>query len=259
MKIPADNTEMEYFAFGKGKKKFVIIPGLSVHSLMGLKDIVAEAYKAFAEDYTGYLIDRPKEPKEGITIRELAAETAAAMKNLDIDNAYIFGASQGGMIAQYIAIDHPELVKKLVLGSTLSKPNDTFLRTAEKWIGLAEQRAERPLIESFIDEVYSENTLKNCRDMFISANLGITEAEYQRFINLAKSCLSFNCYDELPKIKCPVLVLGSYGDRIVTAAGSEEIAAALKCELYLYDDSYGHGVYAEAHDYRDRCLKFFNK
>ncbi len=248
---------MDYFVFGKGQRKFVIIPGLSIHSVMGLKDMVAEAYKAFAEEYTVYLFDRPEELKEGITVRELAAETAAAMQKLDIADAYIFGASQGGMIAQYMAIDHPELVRKLVLGSTLARPNDTFLRTAEKWIGLAEQRAERALIERFIDDVYSENTLKTWRDMLITANLGISEEEYARFIKLAKACLGFNCYDALPKIKCPVLVLGSYGDRVVTAAGSEEIAAVLNCENYLYDDSYGHGVYDEAADYKARCLEFF--
>lgn len=249
--------EMEYITFGSGEKDFVIIPGLSLHSVMGLEDAVKSAYQIFAEDYTVYLFDRPKQLKTGITIRELAGETAAAMRELDIDKACVLGVSQGGMIAQYIAIDYPELIGKLVLGSTLSKPNATLETIGHKWLQLAEQRNERALIESFIDVVYSKKTLVEYREALITSNLGITEEEYERFIILAKSCLAFDCCEELTKIQCPVLVIGSEGDRVVTAAASRETASALSCQLYIYDESFGHGVYDEAPDYKQRCKDFF--
>ncbi len=255
--VSIGDTDMDYITFGSGDKKFVIIPGLSIHSVMGLADLIAEAYEAFTEDYTVYLFDRPEELKEDTTIRDLASETAEAMKALDIEDVYLFGASQGGMIAQYLAIDHPELVNRMVLGSTLSRPNDTFKKVAGEWIQMAEKKDEEGLIGGFVDDVYSEATLEAYRDTLISSNLGITDEEYQRFIILAKSCLGFDCYEELASITCPVLVLGSKGDRVVTAEGSEELADALGCELYLYDDSYGHGVYDEASDYKQRCLDFF--
>ncbi len=257
--VSGGSVEMDYMVFGKGENKFVIIPGLSVHSVMGLADSVAEAYKNFSDNYTVYLFDRPKELKDDITIRELAEDTAAAMKALNIENAYVFGASQGGMIAQYLAIDHPELVCKMVLGSTLSKMNDTFEKVGNKWIQLAENRDEKGLIEAFVDDVYSKNTLELYRDTLISSNLGITEDEYERFIKLAKSCLTFDCYNELSAIQCPVLVIGCEGDNVVTAEASKEIAKALNCEIYLYDDSYGHGVYDEAADYKQRCMDFFEE
>ena len=50
----------------------------------------------------------------------MALDIAAAMDTLGIKNADIFGVSQGGMIAQYLAIDRPDLVNKLVLAVTLS-------------------------------------------------------------------------------------------------------------------------------------------
>ena len=248
---------MKHITFGTGKKNFVILPGLSVHSVMGLADAVKDAYKIFAEDYKVYLFDRPDELTEGTTIRELAAQTADAMKDLDITDACVFGASQGGMMAQYLAIDHPELVGKMVLGSTLCRPNETFEKVCHEWIRLAQHREERKLIETFVDEVYSEKTLAAYRDALISSNLGITEEEYRRFIILAQSCLTFDCSKELSKIQCPVLVLGSKGDKVVTARASEELAKILHCQLYLYDDTYGHGVYDEAPDYRKRCEEFF--
>ncbi len=248
---------MDYTTFGSGKKTFVIIPGLSVHSVMGLADSVAEAYKNFAKAYTVYLFDRPKALQDGVTIRELADQTAAAMQSLHITNADILGVSQGGMIAQYLAIDHPELVHRMVLGSTLSRPNDTFTQKINEWIQLAENKDEEGLLASFVDSVYSAGTLEACRDVLISANRGITDTEYERFIQLAGACLTFDCYNELSKITCPVLVLGSEGDAVATPEGSREIADALQCEMYLYDKSYGHGVFDEAPDYKQRCMRFY--
>lgn len=257
--VKIGDNEMDYIKFGSGEKSFVIIPGLSIHSVMPLKDSIVQAYEIFSKEYTVYLFDRPKNLKEGYTIEDLANDTSLAMINLGIEKADILGVSQGGMIAQYIAIDHPELVNKMILGSTLSKSNETFNKVVDNWIKLAEGKNELSLLESFVDDVYSQNTLDQYRETLIESNKGITDEEYARFIILANSCKTFNCYDKLNQIKCDVFVLGCDGDKVVTVEGSKEIADKLNCEFYIYDDSYGHGVYDEATDYKQRCLDFLNK
>ena len=253
------NDEMSCISFGSGKKNFVIIPGLSIHGVMEQAEQIAAAYQEFAADYTVYVLDRPRALRPEMTIRELAENAASTMQRLGIRDANLFGASQGGMIAQYIAIDHPELVRKMVLGSTLCRVNKTFAQEVGEWIRLAENRNETQLVKKFVEDVYSEKTLASYRDVLISANTGISEAEYARFLILAKACGTFNCREELHRVQCPVLVLGSEGDKVITAEGSKEIAEALNCELYLYDGSYGHAVYDEAANYKQRCREFFEK
>ena len=255
--VIAGDMEMDYIRFGSGEKSFVIIPGLSIHSVMGLEDMIADAYKDFAKDYTVYVFDRARNIKAGYTVREMAADTAKAMEALGIEKADVLGASQGGMIAMYLAIDHPKLVRKMILGSTLAKPNETFIEAAGEWNRLAEERNETALAESFVDKVFSAGTLKEYREALVKMNMGITEEEFRRIAILTEACKTFNCYEELSKIKCEVLVIGSRGDRVVTAEGSEEIAEALSCELYIYEDIFGHAVYDEAPDYKQRCLDFF--
>ncbi len=257
--VSTSDVTMDYVVFGSGERAFVILPGLSIHSVMGSAEAIAAAYQSFAEEYTVYVFDRAKNLKEGYTVRDMAEDTAKAMEALHIEDADVFGASQGGMMAQYLAIDHPALAHKLILGSTLSKPNDTFLQVVDTWISLAEARDEEGLLASFADEIYGKATLEAYRDYLITSNLGISEEEYQRFIILASACKTFDCYDALSSIQCPVLVLGSEGDQVVTAEGSREIAEALNCTLYLYDAQYGHGVYDEAPDYKQRCLDFLKK
>lgn len=254
--IKFEGNEMDYVKFGHGEKTFVIIPGLSIHAVTPLGEAIAEAYASFSDAYTVYLFDRSKNITEDYSVEDMANDTAYAMQALGIENADIFGASQGGMIAECIAINHPDLVHKLILGSTLARNNEAFDEVVEEWINLAKNKEEDKLLESFVDHVYSKATLDAYRDTLISSNKGITDEEYERFIILAKACETFDVYDKLDEIKCPTLVIGSKGDKVVGEVGSEELAEKLNAELYLYDENYGHGVYDEASDYKDRCLSF---
>lgn len=52
--IKTDNFTMDYFKFGTGKKNLVIIPGLSVQSVMGAANTVAAEYKTMEEDFSIY-------------------------------------------------------------------------------------------------------------------------------------------------------------------------------------------------------------
>ncbi len=80
----------------------------------------------------------------------------------------------------------------------------------------------------------------------------------ERFLILAKSCLTCSTYDELEKIQCPVLVIGGKQDKVVSGAASEEIAEKLGCECYLYENL-GLAAYEEAKDFNDRVFHFFKK
>ena len=93
---------MNYFSFGSGKKTFVIIPGLSVQSILLFKDIIKSSYEIFSEDFTVYVLDRKENIPADYSIHEMAEDTAQVMKNLNLHDAHIFGASQGGMIAMEI-------------------------------------------------------------------------------------------------------------------------------------------------------------
>lgn len=255
--VSVGNTKMDYAVFGRGEKAFVILPGMSVHSVMRSAKTVANAYKDFWEEYTVYVFDRVKDINKGYTVENMADDTAEAMKKLNIENADIFGASQGGMIALCLAINHPKAVHKMILGSTFAKPNDTCIRVLEEWIQNAKEKNEKALLESFACNVYSETTFNLYREALISLNSGIDNEEYARFIILAEACKNFDCLEKLFAVRCPVLVIGSEGDRVATAEGSKQIAEALGCELFLYGKNYGHGVYDEAPDYKQRCLNFF--
>ena len=61
MTVHTDTFSMDFFRFGKGEKTMVILPGLSVQSVMAVTDAVAAAYKPLEGVFTIYVFDRRKD------------------------------------------------------------------------------------------------------------------------------------------------------------------------------------------------------
>lgn len=251
-------TEMDYVTFGNGTKPLVMIPGLNVRGVKGAAASLAHMYRLFSEEFKVYVFDRKAEIPEDYTVREIAGDVAEAMQMLEITNADVFGVSQGGMIAQYLAIDHPELVHKLVLGVTLSRNNDTVERVIADWISMAERDDFDGFVLDMLNKMYSDAYIRKYRMLLPIAAKFSKPKDFSRFIILAKACLTCNTYEELDKIQCPVFVIGGRQDKIVTGEASEEIARKLQCECYMYEEL-GHAAYEEAKDFNRRIYEFLVK
>ena len=249
------NTSIDYITFGSGKKNLIMIQGLNTRGIKGGAMSLAYMYRLFSMDYTVYLFDRRPDVWEGITVRDMANDIAACMDILGIEKADVFGVSQGGMIGQYLAIDRPDLVNKLVLAVTIAKNNEIVETTINDWVKWSEQGQMKLLVEDMAVRMYSDKYLKRYKPFMPLLTLLQKPNDVQRFITLAKSCLTCNTFAELHKIKCPVLVLGGQQDKVVGKTASEEIAEKLSCEIYMYE-GLGHAAYEEAKDFNERVLEF---
>lgn len=257
-KVITNGIEMSYFSFGEGDRSFVILPGVDTKSVLLSAKAVEAAYRAFAGEYTVYVFDRRDNMPDGYTVRQMADDTAEVMRYLGIAGANVFGASQGGMMAMCIAIYHPELVSRLVLGST-SAVIEKHNPGTDRWISLAESRDMPALTGDFIDNLYSESTIGKYKDLLLHMNDTVTDRDIERFIIQVKAIDGFDVFDELDKIKCPTLVIGVEGDKVIPPECSRRMAEKIGCELYMYGTEYGHCVFDEAPDYKQRIMDFFNK
>ena len=256
--IETETGKIPCISFGRGKKPLIMIPGLRLSGMEGAANIVAWYYRIFAKDYTVYIIDRKDILPEECTIHSLAEDVYLAMEKLGLKGAYIFGASQGGMIAQDLTINHPEFVSKLVLGVTMSRNNPAVESVIEHWIKLAEEKSIDDIAADYVYKGYSEKYIKRYK-LFLPLLLKTQKKmPVERFIKLAKACLTCSTYDNLEKIKCPVLVLGGGKDKVVTGEASREIAEKLNCECFIYEDL-SHEAYNEAKDFNMRIYNFFEE
>lgn len=259
--IRIGNTDMDYVTFGKGNNVLIMLPGLGdgFTTVKGMALPMAMAYRMYAKDHKVYVFSRKNNLEEGYSTRDMARDQAKAMKKLGIHKAKVLGISQGGMIAQYLAIDYPEFIEKLVLAVTLSKQNKLIQSVVKKWILMAEQKKHKNLMIDIAENSYSERYLKKYRLLYpILGKVGKPK-DYARFLIQAKSCMNHNSYLELDKILCPTLIIGGDSDRIVGGDASRELANKIKiCELFIYH-GLGHAVYEEAKDFNERVLDYLSK
>ena len=258
--VQAENFTMDYLRFGNGARNLVIIPGVSVQSVMNYAEAITDSYKLLTEDFTVYVLDRRKDMPESYSVYEMARDTAEAIKALNLGKVSIFGASQGGMIAMKIAVDHPELVEGLVLGSTSAQvTEETYRRVFAGWADLAKAGKTEELYLSFGEATYPAPVFEQSRELMIEAAKTVTPDDLKRFITVTEGMKGFDVTKDLRKIMCPVLVIGSRDDKIFGGEASVQIMESLKdkpdCELFMYD-GYGHAAYDLAPDYRERMLKF---
>lgn len=250
--------KMDYIRFGRGRQMMVMLPGVGdgLKTVKGMAIPFAWLYRSLAKEFTVYVFSRRVKLPKHMTTREMADDLSDAMEVLGLAKAAVIGVSQGGMIAQWLAIDHPDKVGKLVLAVTLSRPNGTINDVIARWAGMAKRGDYRAIMLDTAERSYSEKRLKAVRIEYrMLGSLGKPKS-FERFLTQAESCVTHDAYDQLDCITCPTLVVGGADDKIVTAKASVEIAERIPgSELFLYE-GLGHGLYEEAPDFLQRIAAF---
>ena len=243
-----DKFKIKYFSFGSGAKTFVMLPGLSVRSVMNDAKLIAKAYENLEEEYTVYVFDRREDMPDPYDVCSMARDTAEAMKELGLKDVYLFGASQGGMMALVIAAEYPELVHRMVLGSAAAHVGAERFSPAERpsaskgqsggqgrkelsglarWVELAEAGEKTELYLDFGRTIYPPNVYEMYKAVLAGAAEDVTEEDLRRFVILAKGTVDYDMRDRLDEIRCPVLVLGAVDDRVLGPDAARELADGL--------------------------------
>ncbi|MBQ0071523.1 MAG: alpha/beta hydrolase [Spirochaetales bacterium] len=254
-------TEMSYVSFGSGKKTLVLLPGLSdgLTTVKGKALLLAYPYRLFFKDYTVYLFSRKNDLPDHYSIKEMADDQAEAMERLGIGSASVLGVSEGGMIAQRLAIDHPERVEKLIIAVSAPYANDTVRPVVSSWIESAKKRDHRALMIDTSERSYSEAYLKKFRRMYPVIGWIGKPKDYHRFLVNANAILTFDALEDLERIHCPTLIIGGRRDQIVGSAASYEMQERIQgSELYMYEEL-GHAAYEEAADFNRRVFDFLSR
>ncbi|MDA9555386.1 alpha/beta hydrolase [Pelobium sp.] len=118
-----NGLKMYYEIHGQGKPIVLIHGGGSTiqTNFEKIIPLLAKSRQVIAVELQAH--GRTSDRNADLTFEQDADDVATLLKNLKIDKADFFGFSNGGTTTLQIAIRHPELVDKIILGSALAKRN----------------------------------------------------------------------------------------------------------------------------------------
>ena len=255
--IRFNGHDCDFISFGSGDDVLIMLPGVGdgFKTAKGVAVPFSVMYRCFAKDFRVFVFSRRNRMFKGFTTKDMADDIASIMEKLGIEKAHVFGVSQGGMIAQQMAIRHPEKVKSLVLAVTAPRANDIMKDSLNTWLEMADRGDYKGIMLDTAERSYTGAYLERGRKLNNVIALARPK-DYTRFRILCESCLEHDAHGELGKISCPAFIIGADSDKVLGGEASKELAAGIPdAELYMYE-GYSHGVYEQAKDFNSRVLEF---
>lgn len=192
---------------------------------------LAKAFDLLAYDQRG--LGRTSKPPGPYTMADYADDAAALMADRGWDEAFVIGVSFGGMVAQELAIRHPDRVKRLVLACTspggaggASYP----FHDIEHLKGEARARFLTPISDTRRDaawqaanrEEYERLVQLGAADPFADEP-GRAEGAHEQLMARA----GHDTWDRLGRIACPTLIAAGRYDGVALPATQERMLSRI--------------------------------
>jgi pimeloyl-ACP methyl ester carboxylesterase len=243
-KIADRGTELHYERAGSGEP-LLLIQGMSgTHVSWGepFRSALEESFDVVAFDNRGIgLSERIFEP---FTIADMAEDTAELLERLEIESAHVVGISMGGMIAQELALAHPDRLRSLTLGCTYCGGEGSRLMPQES-------------VEKLATAMASGNRDKAIRagyEINLSPSFRADEDAYAAFHEMATSVpaakqvielqaqaiLSHDTSARLDEIGAPTLIIHGTVDGVLPFPNGEQIASLMPAARFEILEDVGH-------------------
>ncbi len=192
---------------------------------------------------------------DDLSIDTMTADAVAVLDAAGIERAHVYGISTGGMVAQALALDHPDRVAGLVLGCTSASPV-RFVGAGEAVVELIQGITMLPAdLESGLDTVlplvFGEGFLRedpSIRELArtLAGPIGddTAAAIMQSLSQLAVGDV-FDVTARLGEIRVPTLVQHGDADRLIPVAAGRELAEGIPGAQYQELAGAGHGYVME--------------
>lgn len=254
-KIKIEDSYCHVIKFGTGKRTLLILPGLSLCNFEGQGEDIAKAYDIFSSDFTCYMINYRNRVHEGFSFEDIAEDIYNVCVELEIEHAYVYGVSMGGMVGLYTAQKNDGYIDKLCVCSSMCKITQMMTEVGNKWIEYSKKHDVVGLNNYFFERVYSKEYLQSYENLLPELAKRGSKENCDRFSVLCEAIISFDIKNIIRGVKTKTLVLGDKNDMVIGPDGSYEIADLLGCDIFMYD-KYSHAVYDECPDIKNRIYDF---
>lgn len=185
------------------------------------------------------------------TLNSMAADSAALLDAIGVEQADVLGVSMGGMIAQLMALDHPHKVRKLIPVMTTSGDPMLPPATPEAMMALTAVPASRTPEAIGDIAVQAQHAIGSHPDLRNSAEV-IRERAIEDFhrsdrpFGMARQYAAIlgtpRWHERLARVKAPTLVLHGGDDPLIRPAAGEDIARRIPGAVFKAYPKWGHDL-----------------
>lgn len=252
-------TKLYWESHGEGEPVLMIM-GLSFPLEMWGRVLpeISRTHRAIVFDNRG--VGRSDVPRGPYKISSMARDAIAVMDAAGITSAHVLGASMGGMIAQELALRHPERVKSLMLGCTscggfrARPPNLRRVPVFRKWGSMTNEQRAREVIPM----LYAKGTAQDVIEEDIQTRL-IRYPTMRGVIYQAMGIPFWSSYRRLPKIQVPTLVVHGDQDHVLPLPNGIRIAERIAGAKLVVIPNAGHMMMSDQPDMVRGALRDFLK
>ncbi len=184
-----NGIKMYYEIYGQGKPLVLVHGGGStIQTTFGrVIPMLAKHRRLIAVELQAH--GRTSDRDKDLTFEQDADDVATLLKNLNIDKADFFGFSNGGTTVAQVAIRHPEMADKIILGSALFKRNGV---PASFWDFMKQaQLANMPeqLKEGYKQVAPNPNDLQVMHDKDVKRMINFKDIPEEQILSIKASTL----------------------------------------------------------------------
>lgn len=237
--VDAGGTELHYVRAGSGEPMLLIQGMSATHMTWGRSFLspLEECFDCIVFDNRGMGLSGPAEMP--FTTANLAGDTVGLLDALEIESAHLVGISMGGMVAQELALAHPERIRTLTLGATYCGGPEGALMDPEdlQMLGKAMASGDR------------EQVLRAMWVINLSPAFRADDGRYAAFREMAqalpapkavileqmRACAAHDTSTRLDQVSVPTQVIHGTADRLLRVGNGRQIAALLSVDPQLLE------------------------
>jgi pimeloyl-ACP methyl ester carboxylesterase len=243
-KVRVGDLELNYERSGEGEP-LLLIQGMSAnHMAWGrpFRSLLEEHFETIVFDNRGMGLS--SRASEQFSIAEMAGDTAALLDALELESAHVVGISMGGMIAQELALAHPERLRSLTIGCSYCGGEGSALMDPADFQGLV----------AAMGSGNQDRVLEAMYELNLSPGFRAEASRFAPFAEMAaalpapretiglqlQAIVAHDTSSRLPGLRIPTLVLHGTADRVLPVANGRQIAALIPGSRLETYDGVGH-------------------
>jgi pimeloyl-ACP methyl ester carboxylesterase len=258
--IAADGTAIAYDVFGRADAEpLLLLQGLGADSRGWALQRMAfgRRFRCIAVDNRG--VGGSSGAGHPFSLDQMAHDAVAVLDAEDVERAHVMGASMGGVIAQFLAVEHPERLRSLVLSCTACRHHEWRRELFGEWADAVEARGMGALASDGLRWLIGPRLQRRFGIWLNVMARIVLQGTPENFVAQVQAILgaSDDLRFELESLRVPTLVITGSQDLLTPFGDAEELHELIPTSRLFELRGAAHALMVEAPNAYNRAVLGF--